>query len=778
MQMGELLFVRASLTKDAAAQKQLYQRSMDAFRAVLGKDFVIQRQKDKIQSYIQRKAELLKTVAANPANYEFAMKRMPRLIQREQEKLAAIEQRPDQTMAARLKIAQIFVQLDRNDEARVVLNYAKPLVEDAEQKKELIFYTALSLAKQNLDKQAKVKELADRTEAAYKEFKDAYKGDPIGESLAVVVGSGFVHAEPEKAIAYFKESSEDYPQGRGRLIALSQQAAALVGLEKYDEALKAFQETLDQKPDPEIAASAALGIASVHQKTGKIAEAIDAYGKVREEYKGTPQAEEASFWHAQLLEESGKSKEAEAELTAFIKDFPQSAQMPNALFYLGSAQARQNKNEEALKTYKRIGAEFPQAQVAPYSYLRRGDIHTAAQQFDDTVKVMKELIAAYPDSEQLFLAYDQIASIFSFQQKYDEQIATYEELVKNKPDNAHAADALARIASLWKDQANRLGRYAILSDDKKEAWRKATDASVDAVERLLAKYPESEVVALGLKTLLDVQTLRRNAKLLESDEAVEKYFQGLADKATNPGTKSKILFTLASFSFQKDKGKAEKTMAGAYDPSQKYAPQDLDLYAMSLIEQKKYEEAEKVYDKLAKDYPIPDNVQGNPPREIQEAQAMVLFGRGKILQEQKKDEEAGKFFKELEAKYAWSPKNLEGSYGIAAAEHQEKKYDDALKRLVTITKASTATAELRAKAMLLLARCLEDSGRPTDAIDNYIRVEALYEGVPAVASEALWRGATLMEKQGRGEIPMPTPPPRAATKAAPKAAAPAAPAKK
>jgi tetratricopeptide (TPR) repeat protein len=255
---------------------------------------------------------------------------------------------------------------------------------------------------------------------------------------------------------------------------------------------------------------------------------------------------------------------------------------------------------------------------------------------------------------------------------------------------------------------------------------------------------------------------------------VEKYFQALADKATNPGTKSKILFTLASYSFQKDKAKAEKTMAGAYDPAQKYAPQDLDLYAMSLIEQKKYEEAGKVFDKLAKDYPIPDSVQGNPSREIQEAQAMVLFGRGKILQEQKKDEEAGKYFKELETKYAWSPKNLEGSYGIAAAEHEEKKYDDALKRLVTITKASTATAELRAKAMLLLARCLEDSGRPADAIDNYIRVEALYEGVPTVAAEALWRGASLMEKQGRGEIPMPTPPPRAAAKAAPKAAAPAA----
>jgi TolA-binding protein len=774
MQMGELLFVRASLTKAADAQKPLYQRAMDAYRAVLGKDFVIQRQKDKIQSYIQRKAELIKTVATNRENYDFAMKRMPRLIQREQEKLAAIEQRPDQTMAARLKTAQIFVQLDRNDEARIVLNYAKPLVEDADQKKELIFYTALSLAKQNLAQGGKVKELADRTEAAYKEFKEAHKGDPIGESLAVVVGSGFVRANPEKAISYFKESSEDYPQGRGRLVALSQQAAALVALEKYDEALKAFQETLDQKPERDIAASAALGIASVYQKTGKINEAIAAYQTVRDEYKGSEPAEEASFWHAQLLEESGKSKEAEAELIAFTKEFPKSTQMPNALFYLGSAQAKQNKNEDALKTYKRIAEEFPQAQVAPYSYLRRGDIHTAAQRFDDTVKVMQELIKAYPDSEQLFLAYDQIANIYNFQQKYDQQIETYEELVKNKPDNAHAADALGRIASLWKDQANRIGRYAILTDEKKDAWKKATDASADAVERLLAKYPESEVVALGLKTLLEVQTLRRNAKLLESDEDVKKYFQALADKAGNPGTKSKILFTLAAYSFGKDKAAAEKTMASAYDPAQKYAPQDLDLYGMSLIEQKKYEPALAVYDKLAKDYPIPDSVQGNPSREIQEAQAMVLFGRGKVLQEQGKSEDAGKLFAELEKKYAWSPKNLEGSYGIAAAQHQEKKYDDALKRLVVITKASTATAELRAKSMLLLARCLEDSGRPNDAIDNYIRVEALYEGVPAVASEALWRGATLMEKQSKGEIAMPTPPPKAAPKAAAKAAAPAA----
>ena len=138
---------------------------------------------------------------------------------------------------------------------------------------------------------------------------------------------------------------------------------------------------------------------------------------------------------------------------------------------------------------------------------------------------------------------------------------------------------------------------------------------------------------------------------------------------------------------------------------------------------------------------------------------MNIFGIGKILQEQKKYNEAKAHFDELEKLYPWSPKMLEANYGNARSLFEEKKYDDALKRLIGVIKANTAPPDLRAKAMLLLAEIHENEGNYETAIDNYLKIANFYGGVPTVAAEGLWRGAQLLEKEAQGKIPMP----RAAT---------------
>ena len=79
------------------------------------------------------------------------------------------------------------------------------------------------------------------------------------------------------------------------------------------------------------------------------------------------------------------------------------------------------------------------------------------------------------------------------------------------------------------------------------------------------RYPDSPQVALALANILECQKLRVQAKLgTEAD--VEKYFQDLAKKyEAKASTRSKILFTLASYTFEKDQKKAITQMAGAYN---------------------------------------------------------------------------------------------------------------------------------------------------------------------------------------------------------------------
>ena len=134
---------------------------------------------------------------------------------------------------------------------------------------------------------------------------------------------------------------------------------------------------------------------------------------------------------------------------------------------------------------------------------------------------------------------------------------------------------------------------------------------------------------------------------------------------------------------------------------------------------------------------------------------------GKALQEQDKKKEGAEKFAQLEQLYPWSKKKLEVNYGLAVQLHEDKSDEEAVKRLLEVIKAREATAELRARSMLLLGKIYEDMGRHEPAIDHFMKISVLYGGVPEIAAEGLWRGAQLLEKQANGQLPMPTPIPKA-----------------
>ncbi len=750
-QIGELNFARAGFTtNDETRRKALLNRALDSYRLVASKDLVIQAQRARIEQFKQLTLQALRA-RDFPAN-----KRYQRLIEKETEKLALLENREDQTLTAKFKSGEIFFQLGRADEARVVLNFIGKFLDKPEVKTQAAYTRVMSYAIQQINANGANADLAKKLEEQYRAFIAAHPKSKIGDNLAILVGSGFVESDPEKAIKYFKESLTDYPEGRFRIEALAQQAAALAKLQRFDEALKLYQETLATKPAKEIAAAAELGIATIYRETGKKDEAIASFKSIREKYTGTDQAEQAGFYIGQLLMEKGDIAGAITELETFTKTYPKNANAPEALFALAQAQLAGGKKDAALATFKEVPAKFPESRVAPYTYFQRAQVMQTDQKLSEVIVIMREFIKAYPESDELFQAYDYIAQIHAAEGKTPEAVAVYEEFAKDHGKHPNAPTALRKVAGIWKAHAISQGRYMALKDEQRAEWTKGLDNSVTVSERILNEYAGSPEVALALQDLLEVEKLRRQAKLI-TDADVEKYFQDLAAKfADNPATRSKVIFTLASFTYEQDKDKAIAQMSGVYDPTQKYAPADLDLYGQALIQQGKLDEAMTIYGKLAADYPTPPNTEpAKAARDIQEAQSMALFGSGKVLQEQKKLDEAKQRFDQLEKLYAWSPKMQEANYGIALGLHEQKSYDEALKRLTQVTRSNTAPATLRANGMLLFGRIKEEQGDYQSAIDNYIKIASFYSGVPDAAAEGLWRGAQLLEKQGQGELPMP-----------------------
>jgi TolA-binding protein len=760
-QIGELLLARAGFMEkpeEKDKRNETFNKALDAFRSVAGKDAVMAAQQARIQQFSDLRTKY--GTAHDVTNFQ----RFNRLVDKAKDRLEEIKQGPDMTLQAKLKTGVIYFSQNKWDEVRVFYSQMENLgvLEDANDKKQAAYFVALSYATQDI---------LDKAVEKYDAFMGAYHADPLAENLPLAVGAIFLSdksgkaKDPDKAIHYFSEGIKMYPKGKLLGAMVLARAGAQIELQKYDEATAALKDTLSKNPPKELAVDAEFYLATIYAKTGKQADSVKQFKDVRDKFPGTPQAEQAHFQIGQILSEID-AKGAIPELQSFFTKFPKSPYMPAALFALGKSQAATNQNADALNTFKKVATDFPKSDPAPYTYFERAKILLADQKFDECLAMMRDFIKTYPESPALFQAYDFIAQIQTSKGKGGtEAIDTYEEFVKKRPKDASTPEALLKIAVLWKAFSDSQGSYLAMGEGpKREDWKKGLKNSNEAAEKLLLEFPDSQQVAKALNTIMDVQRAQQSVKL-KTEADIEKYFNDLAEKfAGKPGTRAKILFSLAALTFDKDKAKAVEQMKKAYDPKLKFAPEDLDLYGTALIESKQYDEAIKIYEKIASDYKFT----GDPklaPREVQEATAISIAGQGKAYQakgDPASKQKAAKLFDELEKNYPWSPKMLEVNYGIAVAmhdKHTEHDDEEAIKRIQEVIKAQKATPELRAKSMLLLGDIHRDAGRIPLAIDNYIKISVFYTGVPKVAAEGLWRGAQLLEDQSTGKYPMPTPTP-------------------
>lgn len=743
-QIGEILFTMAAFSPEAD-QPAIYQQALDAYQSVLPKEEVIQLQQEKIKAFPSLKAAALR------ANNTALKKQLDKDNERELKKLAEVNAKPDQIATAMLKMGEIYFNAKKYNESRVLVTHVTPFLTTDDEKMRSLYYKTMGYVIQNA---------VDKAVQGYQDFSTTYKSKPIAESLPFAMGNMYLGlGKPTDAIKYFDESIALYPKGRVVGHSVVSKAQAQVGLKNYEEALKTFQTYLAGNPAPDVAVIAQYGLAGINKDTGKWDDALAAYKVVKDKFPGTSQAVESDYWIAFATQSKGDNAAAVPLWEAFIKSNDKHPMLPFALYYLGGAQIALGKKDEGGATLAMLAEKYPDSQTAPYTYFMRGQLAAQAQNIAEFNRLMRQFIDKYPQDERIYFAYDSIGQNAANASKPDEAISTYSEFVQRYSENAKAAEALCKVAELQRGNAERLAaNYSSLNEADQTRWKEAVQAAVTTAEEMLAKYPSSPDLALGLQSLMQSQRMLLRAEL-KTGAGVEEYFQQLAEKVPDAGAKSKILFTLAGFISAKDKARALAMMNEAYDPAVIYSAMDLDIYGLALVDDKKPDQATAVFKKLAADFPNPPGTTATTaPPAIQEAQAISIFGLGRVAQESKQTAEAGALFKQLKVLYPWSPKVLEADYGIAESLRAEGKLDDALLLLPAIIRAQNGSAELRAKAFLLAGFIMKQkSDAETDpkkktefrgqAIDFFTKIAQLYAGVPLAATEGLWQGCQLLEEQ-------------------------------
>ena len=735
-QLGEILLSEAAFAPEDR-KPALLDEARAAFRGVLPKDEIVALQQKKIDGIPALRA------AAIRSGNQRERDRINRQAERDFRKLAELQGRPDQTVSALQKIAETYFQQGTYDESRVVLTHVAPLLADDDDKKRNLYYVTMTYALQNA---------AEPATSRYDAFQRDHKGDPIAANLPVALGNLYLThpdptvRDPERAARYFKEAAEIYPESPLLGLTVVNEATARAQQGDFDGALKTYRDFLGTNPPAEVAAVAQLGIGNVLKEQGQWDAAIAAYRELTEKFPQAAQMEEAEFWIAVGTQQKGDHEASLPLLDAFVEKYPATALTPSAMYSAAAAHLALGRNEEAVTTMAAIAETFPQSQPAPFTYFQRAQLAGAAGEADEVVRLMNEFAAKYPEDEKIYFAFDSIGQTETSRGNIDAAIAAYSAFVEKYATDPKASEALLKTADLHRAAAERLGRYGALTPEEQEQWKTSLAASVAAGEKMAANYPDSADLSLGLRSLLAAKNLEQSAGLIDA-AGIEKYFEDLAAAAPD-GAKSKILFARASFISGSDPARALEEMGKAYDPSLVYAPSDLDLYGLALLDNGKADEAKAVFEKIAADYPNPAGQEPTAaPPAIQEAQAIALFGLGRVAQEQGDVSGAGALFEKLKSVYPWSPKVLEANYGIAASLREQGKTDEAVALLTQIIRAPNASAQLRANAMLLGGYIQKDKGERDAAIDYFIKISAFYEGVPEAASTGLWEGGQLLELQ-------------------------------
>ncbi len=468
-----------------------------------------------------------------------------------------------------------------------------------------------------------------------------------------------------------------------------------------------------------------------------------------------PPAEEAACNAGWVLLQTNDAAGAVAELKAFQTKYPQSKLLPNALVLLALAQDRTGARDQALATLADVIDRFPQTPAATDAYFQRANIFLADRKYDDLTRTLQEFIDKNPTSVRAYDACQQIAAVQVQEHHADQAAATYEQFADKQPQSPHAPEALAKLAALSLRSAREMGSFIVLGAPQREVWKTTRGQSVAASERQLARYPEAPATALGLRSLLDCQRLLAEAKV-KTDEQVREYLQGLPAKYQDrPGAHSRLLFGLASLTVQADPAKALADMQEAYDPKVVYSPADIDRYTQLLL-QGDPAAAETVFQKLAQDYPNPPGLAPTQaPLDIQEAQALALYGRGKAAEARGDKARQERSFRDLKKFYPQSPKVPEANLGLAEGLVATGQPDEALLLLSDVARAPGAPLETRARGMLLFARVQASKDQLPTAIDTYLKLAAFYPTTPE-APEGLWQGGQLLEKQAAtlGDVPV------------------------
>jgi len=298
------------------------------------------------------------------------------------------------------------------------------------------------------------------------------------------------------------------------------QAGRALDAEKWEDALKLYQQFIAQNPDHEGVPLAYFAAGECQFHLERYEQALGNYRHIIAEHSDWSDADGAYFRAGNCLFQLGRYAEAAEVLGQVAQQFPESNIADKVAYWLGEAHYQAGAEAVAIAAYKQSLQIAPDGEYAAYALYSIAMIQRETDA-KATVATFKQLLNDFPDSPLVPDALYRLGEDYQKLGRPKEAVSYYQRVVTNYTDCEFAPHALAAIAQLQLTQNNfvQASETFLSVAERFPHHPLAADAKLQAGHALFAAKDYSGAVALYAKTAADNTN---------PHAATARYFEGVA----------------------------------------------------------------------------------------------------------------------------------------------------------------------------------------------------------------------------------------------------------